>query len=45
MAIEDYCFDVFDRFKIINSRDIPYKVTELWAIMFVSGYVLKYKNK
>ena len=45
MAIEDYCFNVFDRFKIINYRDIPYKVTELWAIMFVSGYVLKYKTK
>ena len=45
MAIQDYCFNVFDRFKIINNRDIPYKVTELWAIMFVSGYVLKYKTK
>ena len=45
MAIKDYCFNVFDKFKIINNRDIPYKVTELWAIMFVSGYVLKYKTK
>ena len=45
LAIEDYCFDVFHRYKIINSRDIPYKVMELWAIIFVSGYVLKYKNK
>ena len=45
MAIEDYCFNVFERFKIINYRDIPYKVIELWAIMFVSGYVLKYKTK
>ena len=45
MAIEGYCFNVFDRFKNISYRDIPYKVTELWAIMFVSGYVLKYKTK
>jgi len=45
IAIEDYCFEVFDRFKILNSRDIPYKVVELWAIMFFFGYVLKYKTK
>ena len=45
MAIKDYCFDVFDRFKRINSRDIPFKVTELWVIMFVSAYALKYKTK
>ena len=45
MAIKDYCFDVFDRFKRINSRDIPFKVKELWVIMFVSAYALKYKTK
>ena len=47
MAIEDYCFDVFDKVKNNNFiRDSVFNILQLWVLMsVVSAYVLKYENK
>ena len=47
MAIEDYCFDVFDKVKNENFiRDSVLNILQLWVLMSViSAYVLKYENK
>tara|TARA_B100001287_G_C22591026_1_gene485625 strand:- start:484 stop:858 length:375 start_codon:yes stop_codon:yes gene_type:complete len=46
ISIEDYCLDVLDRVKRQRDiRDDAFNVLQLWAIIFVSAYVLKYKTK
>ena len=46
-AIEDYCFDVFDKVKNKNFiRDLVFNVLQLWVLMsVVSAYVLKYSKE